>query len=143
MFFFFGVAAVDWFAGQGAGANPLYYAGWAFLFTGFIIFFLGISHTLFRPLWLFVLAILMQMYGWWNVFWTMWSDYFYPDGRYFVNGVALANLGPLWPFNTGGGMGVVFISESGFFLTSTLLIIIPIIIAVFAPKDATYSKYCE
>lgn len=129
VFLAFGIAWVDWYQGQGGGGNPLYYVGWLFVFMALILFFVGMERGHFHPLWLFVLSLLVELYGWWNLFWAGLSLTVAPDGRYFVNGVALLTLGPFG--------GVVMISETGFFVTSIVAVVAPFVVALVAPRDAS------
>ncbi len=151
LFYFFGpiailslgIAMIDWFQGQPGGQGG-YYAGWFIFMLGIGLFLLGMDHALFKPAWLFLVMLITEIYlGWWNLFWTAFSLSYFPDGRYFVNGVALAYVGPFWPWNTGGGVGVVFVTAWEFYLMIVVGIILPIIVALLAPRDASFKTSCE
>jgi hypothetical protein len=131
-FLAFGIAWVDWYQGQGGGGNVLYYVGWLFVFIGIILFFLGLEHSRFKPDWLFATMVLLELYGWWNLFWSGLSLTVAPDGSYFVNGVALLTLGPLG--------GVLMVSATVFFATSILAIVIPVVVALVAPRDVSFGR---
>lgn len=132
IFLAFGIAWVDWYQGQGGGGNPLYYVGWLFVFIAVVLFFLGMERAHFHPLSLFIVSLLVELYGWWNVFWAGLSLTVAPNGQYFVNGVALLTLGPLG--------GVVMVSENVFFATSVIAIVVPFLVAMISPRDATISR---
>ena len=139
IFFFFGpvaflalgIAAVDWEAGQAAG-GPLYYVGWLLVFLGLIFLFLGLEHAYFKPAWLFVGMLLAELYGIWNFAWAAFSTTGTSPsgcgGSYFACGVALVNIGGY----------VVSVSETVFFATSAIAVLLPIVVALVAPKDASY-----
>lgn len=143
-----GISMIDWYQGQPNGSGG-YYAGWTMFLVGIgfmvMAYLTELDHIFFRPVWLFLLALFSEIYfGWWNLFWMLFSLSYYSDGHYFVNGVALANADffglCFWPFQTGC---VVFISAMGFYVMIVLGILVPILIAALAPKDVSYTNRCE
>lgn len=122
-----GFAAVDQ---TQSGSNPFYYYGFAVAFLGILMLFNTAEDALFRPTWLFGLAFLIEIYGWWNVFWTL-IDIPKCGGCNLSSTIILANLGALLPSTD----GLVSVPIWAFFLSTALAIVVPIVIADRAPRD--------
>lgn len=105
-----GAAFVD----TSRGGSNQYYTGFALLFLGFSASFLISVRAVLRPAGLFMAAILLEAYGWWNVFWSgiiLWRVHTLPMS------VALAR----YP-----SVGVISIPLWEFFLSTILAILLPI-----------------
>jgi hypothetical protein len=115
-----GAAAID----QAKPGLPQYYFGWMFVVTGVLLLFSSAERAVFRPVWVFALAFLIEVFGWWNVFWmivdlrTCW-------GCNFDQGVILANLGQALPYNH----GILYMPLWTFLVTTLIAIAVPILIA--------------
>lgn len=91
-----------------------YYTGFSLLFVGFCAAFLISVRAVLRPALLFMIAILMEAYGWWNVFWSifiLWARHDLPPN------VALASY---------NFIGVISIPLWEFFLSTVIAILLPV-----------------
>lgn len=113
-----------------SGSNPYYYYGFGIAFLGILSLFTTSERALFRPLWFFGAAFLLEIYGWWNVFWTG-IDLGKCAGCNLGSEIALANLGALWPFNG----GVIDVPLAAFLATTVLALLVPIIVADRIRRD--------
>lgn len=105
-----GAAFVDtWHTG-----TTNYYIGFTLLFSGFVAAFLISLGAVLRPATLFMVSILLEAFGWWNVFWSglmLWQYRTLPPN------IALAQ----YPV-----IGVISIPLWEFALSTLLAIVIPI-----------------
>lgn len=113
-----------------SGSDPFYYYGFAVAFLGILTLFTSSEEALFRPLWLFGLSFLVEIYGSWNLFWTIF-DVAKCQGCNLGSSVILAYLGALWPWNNGS----VIISLGGFVATTAAALVGPILVAHLVPRD--------
>lgn len=120
------VQGIEAAQGLSAASSPLYYLGWVLTLTGVALLFLTVDTVHFHPAWLFALSVLVEVYGWWNVWWSL-IDLYVCGGCHAPNGgVDLANLGPL---------GQVVVPLEVFELTTVAAILGPLVIALLAPHD--------
>ena len=106
------------------GGSTQYYTGFALLFSGFAAAFLISVGAVLRPAALFMVSILFEAYGWWNVFWSgliMWRVHTLPPN------VALAD----YQF-----VGVISIPLWEFALSTVLAIVVPILLTRYFGKYA-------
>ncbi len=104
------------------GGSTQYYTGFALLFSGFAAAFLISVGAVLRPAALFMVSILLEAYGWWNVFWSgmiLWRVHTLPPN------VALADY---------NFVGVISIPLWEFALSSALAIVIPILLTRYFGK---------
>jgi hypothetical protein len=115
-----GAAAID----QATPGLPQYYFGWVIVVAGVLFLFSSAERALFRPLWAFAVAFLLEVYGWWNIFWMI-SDLTTCGGCNFDKGVILANFGRALPYDH----GIVYMPLWAFILTTVVAIVLPMAVA--------------
>jgi hypothetical protein len=113
-----------------SGSNPLYYYGFAVAFLGIVALFNSAEDAIFRPVWLFSISFLVEIYGWWNVFWTIF-DIPKCGGCNLGSNIILANLG--------GGV-LVEVPLAVFAASSILAIALPIFVADRVPHDVRTAR---
>lgn len=115
-----GAAAID----QAVPGVPRYYFGWIIVVVGVLFLFWSAERASFRPAWAFAIGFLLEVYGWWNVFW-MFSDVVNCGGCNFSGGVILANFGRTIPYH----QGIVYVPLWVFLVTTFAAVAIPIVVA--------------
>lgn len=119
------IQGIEGSLGLSAAASPFYYLGWIAVVLGLVLFFVSIDTIHFHPVWLFALAVPVEVYGWWNTWWTIIDLYACGGCNLPGGGVDLGTLGfgpimvPLW----------IFLS------TTEAAILVPAIVAYAAPRD--------
>jgi len=112
-----GAAVVD----TARTGSPHYYVGWLILALGVMVLLLVSTRAVFRPYAAFALAFLVEVYGWWNVFWAI-GDWYLCHGCSFLPSVSLINLRGIWPY----GHGDFVLPFWLFVVTSFAAIVLPI-----------------
>ncbi|HTP54790.1 MAG TPA: hypothetical protein VML94_07540 [Thermoplasmata archaeon] len=112
-----GAAVVD----TARAGSPHYYVGWLILALGVLVLLAVSTQAVFRPYGAYALAFLVEVYGWWNVFWAI-GDWYLCRGCSFFPSVSLINLRGIWPY----GPGVVSLPFWLFAVTSFGAIVLPI-----------------
>lgn len=118
-----GAAVVD----SSQAGSPHYYVGWMILAVGVLALFLAATRAVFRPYAGFAVAFLVEVYGWWNVFWAL-GDWYRCHGCSFLPDVSLINLRGFWPYDH----GAIVIPFWLFVVTSFGAIVLPIGAAIGA-----------
>lgn len=113
-----------------SGSDPLYYYGFAIAFLGIVALFNSAEDAIFRPPWLFSLAFLVEIYGWWNIFWTL-IDIPKCGGCNLGSSIILANLGALLPSSG----GLVRVPLWAFAASTVVAVLFPILVADQVPRD--------
>ena len=126
-----GAAAVD----SAPPGSPPYYVGWGILAAGVLVLFHVATRAVFRPYAAYAFAFLIEVYGWWNVFWAI-DNWYLCHGCSFSPGVSLINLRGLWPY----GVGTVVLPFWLFVVTSFAAIVLPIGAAAGAMTPAPQGR---
>lgn len=112
-----GAAVVDTFP----GGSPDYYVGWMILAVGVMVLLLVATQAVFRPYAAFAFAFLVEIYGWWNVFWAA-GNWYSCRGCSLFPTVSLINLRGIWPYDH----GAILLPFWLFAVTSFGAIVLPI-----------------
>lgn len=102
---FFGAAAVF---GLGAAiidsvaeGSSHYYLGWMIVAFGVLLLLAVTSQAVFRPYGAFAFAFLVEVFGWWNLFWGI-GNWYACRGCSFLPSVSLITLRGLFPHAPAG-----------------------------------------
>ena len=91
-----GAAVID----STRAGSPHYYLGWMVVAVGVMALLLVATRAVFRPFAAFAIAYLVEVYGWWNVFWAV-GNWYVCRGCSFEPSVSLVNLRGYWPYDHG------------------------------------------